>query len=353
MSDQTLPFSPDPNRGDPSRGNPSRGLAMLATALGPSIAAMLDASDTIEVLVNPDGRLWLEQVGKGRMATGHRLEASEIERVIRLVATMTGAEATREKPIVSAELPPIANGGGGVNERGGERFEGILPPVTRGPCFAIRKPATRIFTLDDYRVSGIVTVSQADALRAAIRSRANIIVAGGTGSGKTTLANALLHEVAMLGERVVILEDTRELQCAAEDVVALRTQSGSVSLSDLVRSTLRLRPDRIIVGEVRGPEALDLLKAWNTGHPGGIATLHANSARAALSRLEQLALEACTAPPTALIAEAVDLIVFIERGGPAGRRISDLFAPKLEASGAQDPAARGRNAYRSLRGALT
>jgi Flp pilus assembly CpaF family ATPase len=142
------------------------------------------------------------------------------------------------------------------------------------------------------------------------------MVAGGTGSGKTTLANALLHEIAQLGERVVILEDTRELQCAAEDVVALRTQPGSVSLSDLVRSTLRLRPDRIVVGEVRGPEALDLLKAWNTGHPGGIATLHANSAQAALSRLEQLTMEVCETPPRALIAEAIDLIVFVERGGP-------------------------------------
>ena len=165
------------------------------------------------------------------------------------------------------------------------------------------------------------------------------MVAGGTGSGKTTLANALLHEIAQLGERVVILEDTRELQCAAEDVVALRTQPGSISLSDLVRSTLRLRPDRIVVGEVRGPEALDLLKAWNTGHPGGIATLHANSAQAALSRLEQLTMEVCETPPRALIAEAIDLIVFVERGGPAGRRIPEILAPKGLPLQAPDPIA--------------
>jgi type IV secretion system protein VirB11 len=315
--------------------DPARGLAMLATALGSSVAAMLEAPDTIEVIANPDGRLWLEQLGKGRIATDHRLDAVEIERVIRLVATLTGTEATRDKPIVSAELPPR-----------GERFEGILPPVVRAPCFAIRKPASRIFALSEYVEAGVVTGKQASTLKAAIASRANIIVAGGTGSGKTTLANALLHEVANLNERVVILEDTRELQCAAEDVVALRTQPGSVSLSDLVRSTLRLRPDRIVVGEVRGAEALDLLKAWNTGHPGGIATLHANSARAALSRLEQLALEGCETPPTALIAEAIDLVAFIERGGPAGRRITEIYAPK--SSEAQNPNARGGLAHRSL-----
>lgn len=317
----------------------SRGLAMLRTALGPSVTAMLDAPDTIEVIANPDGRLWLECVGKGRIPTPHRLEASETERVIRLVATLTGGEASRITPIVSAELPPIANG------KGGERFEGVLPPVSRAPCFAIRKPASRVFTLSDYVRSGVMTADQAADLRSAVARRANIIVAGGTGSGKTTLANTLLDEIAHLGERVVILEDTRELQCTAEDVVALRTQPGAVTLSDLVRSTLRLRPDRIIVGEVRGSEALDLLKAWNTGHPGGIATLHANSAQAALARLEQLTMEVCETPPRALIAEAIDLIVFVERGGPAGRRIPEIYAPKAARLQRQDPAARGGDAH--------
>lgn len=308
----TPSLSPDLSRGHDA----SRGLAMLSTALGPALSAVLLAADTIEVIVNPDGRVWVERVGRGREAGGFRLEAGETERAIRLIATLTGAEVTREKPIVSAELPPR-----------GERFEGVLPPVSRGPCFAIRKPAVRIIRLDDYAEQGVVTTDQLHQLRSAIVTHANIIVAGGTGSGKTTLANALLAEIAGMDERVVILEDTRELQCAAEDVVALRTQPGSVTLSDLVRSTLRLRPDRIVVGEVRGPEALDLLKAWNTGHPGGIATLHANSARAALARLEQLAMEASTSPPTALIAEAINLVVYIERGGPAGRRISEIYAP--------------------------
>ncbi len=323
-----------------STSDPSRGLAMLATALGPSITTILAAADTIEVIVNPDGRVWAERVGRGREFAGFRLEPTETERAIRLIATLTGAEVTRDRPIVSAELPPR-----------GERFEGLLPPVVRAPCFAIRKPASQIISLDDYVASGVINDAQRLELKHAITGHANIIVAGGTGSGKTTLANALLAEIAALNERVVTLEDTRELQCAAEDVVALRTQPGSVTLSDLVRSTLRLRPDRIIVGEVRGPEALDLLKAWNTGHPGGIATLHANSARAALARLEQLAMEASTSPPTALIAEAVDLVVFIERGGPAGRRISEIYAPKLDRLGAREPAAPGFKAHRSPSGA--
>lgn len=318
--------------------DPARGLAMLATALGPSVSAILLAADTIEVIVNPDGRVWVERVGRGREAAGFSLEPTETERAIRLIATLTGAEVTRDKPIVSAELPPR-----------GERFEGVLPPVARAPCFAIRKPAGRIISLADYVATGVISEDQCAALCKAITTRANIIVAGGTGSGKTTLANALLAEIAALNERVVILEDTRELQCAAEDVVALRTQPGAVNLSDLVRSTLRLRPDRIIVGEVRGPEALDLLKAWNTGHPGGIATLHANSARAALARLEQLAMEASASPPTALIAEAVDLVVFIERGGPAGRRISEIYAPPK----VRETPARGQRAMNHAHGATT
>jgi type IV secretion system protein VirB11 len=168
-----------------------------------------------------------------------------------------------------------------------------------------------------------MTDAQAAALKKAVIDRKNILVAGGTSSGKTTLANALLAEVAQQDERVILIEDTRELQCTAPDCVALRTKAGVVSLADLVRSTLRLRPDRIIVGEVRGPEALDMLKAWNTGHPGGIATVHANSAESALYRLEQLIQEVVTTVPRRLIAEAIDTIVFISGRGIA-RRIETI-----------------------------
>jgi type IV secretion system protein TrbB len=173
-----------------------------------------------------------------------------------------------------------------------------------------------------------MTVPQAEALAIAVRERKNILVVGGTSSGKTTLVNALLAEIAELNERVVILEDTRELKCAAADCVALRTKLDVATLADLVRSTLRLRPDRIIVGEVRGAEALDMLKAWNTGHPGGIATVHANSAAAGLLRLEQLAQEAVVTVPRDLIVEAIDLVVFIDGRG-TNRHIETL----LEVSG--------------------
>lgn len=281
---------------------------MLGSALGPMIKAALGDPDVTEIMVNPDGRLWFDRHGEGRVMSQCVLATADIERVIRLVASHIGRDATALSPIVSAELPIS-----------GERFEGCLPPVTSAPCFSIRKPAGRIIGLEEYITSGSMPAHLADALREAIAGKANILIVGGTGSGKTTLANALLAEIAATGDRVVILEDTRELQCAAEDVVQMRTQPGAASLSDLVRSTLRLRPDRIIIGEVRGGEALDMLKAWNTGHPGGIATLHANSALAGLYRLEQLIGEASATIPHDLIAQAIDCVVFIARRGGARR----------------------------------
>ncbi len=295
---------------------------MLRTALGHRIAAALADPVVIEIMVNPDGALRLDRLGEGIVDTGHRLDPATIERIIRLVASHVRMEAHEHNPIVSAELPPHAEG------LAGERFEGLLPPVSRAPCFAIRKPAAKVFVLEEYVSERIVTPIQAEILRKAIRERRNLLIAGGTSSGKTTLANALLAEIADLEERVVLIEDTRELQCAAPDCVALRTKPGIVSLSDLVRSTLRLRPDRIIVGEVRGPEALDLLKAWNTGHPGGIATVHANSAHAALYRLEQLIQEAIAIPPRRLIVEAIDMVVFI-----AGRGLSRQVQTIAEVKG--------------------
>lgn len=294
---------------------------MLRTAMGETLAAALADSAVFEILVNPDGTIRFDCAGKGRVLADVAMAPADAERVIRLVASHVRSEIDPDCPIVSAELPL------GQDGSGGERFEGLLPPVSRGPCFSIRKPASRVFTLADYVVAGVITDAQAIVLRRAILHRQNILVVGGTSSGKTTLTNALLAEVAEQDERVVLIEDTRELRCAASDVVELRTRQGHVTMADLVRSTLRLRPDRIIVGEVRGAEALDLLKAWNTGHPGGIATLHANSARGALYRLEQLIQEAVTHIPRALIAEAVNLIVFI-RGANAftgqSRHVADI-----------------------------
>ncbi|TIX29363.1 MAG: P-type conjugative transfer ATPase TrbB [Mesorhizobium sp.] len=285
---------------------------MLRTALGPAVIKFLDDPKIVEVMLNPDGRLWIDRLAEGLADTGEQLSAADGERIIRLVAHHVGAEVHAGAPRVSAELPGT-----------GERFEGLLPPVVTAPAFAIRKPAVAVFTLDDYVAAGIMSAAQAGALRQAVLERKNILVAGGTSTGKTTLTNALLAEVARTGDRVVLIEDTRELQCAAPNLVALRTKDGIVSLSDLVRSSLRLRPDRIPIGEVRGAEALDLLKAWSTGHPGGIGTIHAGTAVGALRRLEQLIQEAVVTVPRVLIAETIDVIALLSGRGSA-RRLTEL-----------------------------
>jgi P-type conjugative transfer ATPase TrbB len=248
----------------------------------------------------------------GLLNTGRYLAAADGERIIRLVAHHVGGEVHRANPRVSAELPET-----------GERFEGLLPPVVTAPTFAIRKPAVAVFTLDDYVASGVMQPSHAKALRRAVAEHQNILVAGGTSTGKTTLTNALLAEVAKTSDRVVLIEDTRELQCSAQNLVALRTKDGVASLSDLVRSSLRLRPDRILIGEVRGAEALGLLKAWGTGHPGGIGTIHAGSALGALRRLEQLIQEAVLTVPRALIAETINVVAVLSGRG-ADRRLAEL-----------------------------
>lgn len=289
-----------------------RSIRMLRTAMGPMIAQAIEDPDVVEIMLNPDGSLWIDRLSTGRAPMGVKLSAADGERIIRLVAAHVRAEVHAGKPLLTAELPET-----------GERFEGALPPVAPGPAFALRKRAVGVIRLDDYVADGVLVASQAAFLRHAVRDRLNILIAGGTSTGKTTLANALLAEIATTGDRVIILEDTVELQCAARDHVPLRTRAGVVSMAELVRSTLRLRPDRVIVGEVRGGEALDLLKAWGTGHPGGIATVHAGSAEGALLRLEQLVLEVAVTPPRALIAEAVNLIVYIAGRGRA-RRIQDI-----------------------------
>ncbi|SMF84164.1 type IV secretion system protein VirB11 [Tistlia consotensis] len=291
-----------------------RGARMLRTALGPAIAGWLEDPAIVEVMLNPDGRLWLDRLSSGLADTGVDLSAADGERIIRLVAHHVGAEVHPEQPRVSAELPET-----------GERFEGLLPPVVAAPAFAIRKPAVAVFRLEDYVAGGIMTSEAAGLLSLAVAERRNVLVAGGTSTGKTTLVNALLAEVARTGDRIVLIEDTRELQCAAPNLVALRTKDGVASLSDLVRSSLRLRPDRIPIGEVRGAEALDLLKAWGTGHPGGIGTIHAGTALGALRRLEQLVQEAVVTVPRALIAETIDVIAVLSGRG-AERRLSELAA---------------------------
>jgi type IV secretion system protein TrbB len=285
---------------------------MLRTALGCAINQYLDDASIVEVMLNPDGRLWIDRLGTGLEDSGECVSASDGERIVRLIAHHVGVEVHPGAPRVSAELPVT-----------GERFEGLLPPVVAAPSFAIRKPASAVFTLSDYVEAGVITPAQALVLRMSVEDRSNILVAGGTSTGKTTLVNALLAEIAKTSDRVVLIEDTRELQCQASNLVALRTKDGAASLSDLVRSALRLRPDRIPIGEVRGPEALDLLKAWGTGHPGGIGTIHAGTAIGVLRRLEQLIQEAVVTVPRALIAETINVIAVLSGRGHQ-RRLTEL-----------------------------
>jgi type IV secretion system protein VirB11 len=285
----------------------------LHDALGAVITTALVEPLVVEIMLNPDGRLFIERLGEG-MALAGEMAPHDAEMVIGRVAHALKTEVDQDHPIISGELPI-----------GGHRFEGILPPVAARPMFTIRKRASMLIRLSQYIADEIMTAEQAAIIRNAIELRKNIVVAGGTGTGKTTLTNAILGALVEVapGHRLVILEDTAEIQCVADNYVTLHT-TDMVDMNRLLKSTMRLRPDRILVGEVRDGAALALLKAWNTGHPGGVATVHANSATAALKRLEQLVAEVSSQPMPDVIGEAVDLIVSIERT-PTGRKVRELL----------------------------
>ncbi|NLS07298.1 P-type conjugative transfer ATPase TrbB [Rhizobium sp. P32RR-XVIII] len=291
----------------------SRLVRKLQDALGERLCIALEDPTVVEIMLNPDGKLFMERLGHG-VAPAGEMQATAAETVIGSVAHALQSEADGERPIISGELPI-----------GGHRFEGLLPPVVNSPTFTIRRRASRLIPLDDYVTAKIMTEAQASTIRSAITNRLNIVIAGGTGSGKTTLANAVIAEIVSAApeDRMVILEDTSEIQCAAENAVCLHT-SDAVDMARLLKSTMRLRPDRIIVGEVRDGAALTLLKAWNTGHPGGVTTIHSNSAMSGLRRLEQLTSEASQQPMQAVIGEAVDLVISIERAG-RGRRVREVL----------------------------
>lgn len=281
----------------------------ITRELGREVMTALQDDTVIEVMLNTDGRLWCDRLGEGMSCIGEMSMPNALA-LLGTIADGLGTVITKQSPILEGELP-----------LDGSRFEGLIPPVVARPTFTIRKKALLIYTLDDYVQQGIMNAKQKAQIQEAITARRNILVVGGTGSGKTTLTNAIIAEMVALTpeDRLVIMEDTAEIQCKADNAVILRT-SIDISMQQLLRATMRLRPDRIIVGEVRGAEALALLKSWNTGHPGGIATLHANSADSGLVRLEQLIAESgIHADMKALIDEAVDLVIFIEKQG--GKRV--------------------------------
>lgn len=308
----------------------------LRRELGPQVCEWLVDPTVAEIMLNPDGSLWVEFLGGGmeRMGTMPKAQA---ESLMGTVASSLRRNITAENPILECELP-----------LDGSRFEAMVPPVVEGPTFTIRRKAVKVFTLDNYVESGIMTQAQCDVIKKAVCLRKNILVVGGTGTGKTTLTNAIIAYITEVHphHRIIIIEDTRELQSNSPNVVPLRAVE-HVTQNDLLKATMRLRPDRILVGECRDGSALALLKAWNTGHPGGVATIHSNvengedadgwitwdaanesidnSATAGLIRMEQLVAEATQSPMQALIGEAVDLIVSIEKTATS-RRINDVIA---------------------------
>jgi len=298
----------------------------LLRELGPNIREALADPLVIEVVLNPDGKLWVERLGEEMQVVG-AMASSNAESLMATIASSLSTTITRERPVLEGELPTD-----------GSRFEGMIPPVVVQPSFAIRKKASRVFSLAEYVRKGIMTEAQRLGIVEAVKSRRNILVVGGTGTGKTTLLNAIILVISEVSpeHRVVIIEDTVELQCSSKNVVQLRT-SDTVTMQGLLRVTMRLRPDRILVGEVRGAEALALLKAWNTGHPGGLATVHANDASSGLLRIKQLieeGLQGGKADPE-VIAEAVGLVVVIQKTSVApGRRVSEMVRVEGYESGA-------------------
>lgn len=292
-----------------------RVLDKLKKELGATVRGALEDPEVVDVILNPDGKLWVNRLGKGKTFTGEVMLPHMALSMLGTVATLLQTEINRENPILQGELPID-----------GSRIEGVIPPITAAPVFAIRKKAAAVFPLSAYVDQGRMTEEQKEIIQKAIRERKNVLICGGTGSGKTTLGNAILRELAEQcpSERAVILEDTVELQCALEDKTELRTW-GKIKLTTLLHATLRLLPDRIIVGEIRGAEVLDLLKSWNTGHPGGFATVHANDALSALTRLELLMIEADVPPNPRLIAEAVDIVVFFTKAARIGPKLQEII----------------------------
>jgi len=309
----------------------------LRRELGEQVLQLLSGQLTEDILLNPDGSLWVKQMGQGFSRIGE-MPAAQAASALGTIAAWRGTVLNHEHPILETELPID-----------GSRFEGIVSPVVRRPVFAIRLRPRKIFSLNDYEADGILTDSNdplnrlrrrddfldgvrglkhADVIRAAVRARKNILVVGSTGSGKTTLVNGILDSLAELTphDRVISIEDTTELQCPVKNYLDLRAV-GKVTMLECLRACMRLKPTRIVVGEVRGAEAHTLLKAWNTGHPGGAATVHANDALSGLIRLESLVAEATSAPQQTLIAEAVDVVVFVdeESSVKAGRKVREVL----------------------------
>ena len=277
-------------------------LSSISINLGSHVIEALQDPEVIEIMLNPDGRLWIEKFGSP-MTQIATVTPQQADLALTLIASAMNVTATRDNPIIEGELP-----------LDGSRFEGLIPPVVAAPSFTIRKKASKIFTFDDYLTAGNLNEEGKTLLECAVAEHRNILVVGGTGSGKTTFVNAVVEAVARITpeDRLVIIEDTSELQSSSPNRVDLHT-TDFVDMQRLLKATMRLRPDRIIVGEVRDASALALVKAWNTGHEGGLATVHANSAREGLTRIEQLIAEGRYTPIKEVLADAIHIVVFMKK----------------------------------------
>lgn len=295
-----------------------RDLENLRFNCGELINSALDDPEVIEIMLNPDGNLWVERYGQDQELIG-TVPRDQAILILSLVASALNTVVSYQTPIVEGEFP-----------LDGSRFEGAYPPVVApGPSFSLRKKASKIFTLDEYIENKIITPKCKDIIEQAVIERKNIVVVGGTSSGKTTFVNAIIDGIARLTpeHRLLILEDTAELQSKSRNVVFFRTSSvpgHEVTMSDLAKVCMRYAPTRILVGEVRDAAALAFLKLWNTGHPGGIGTFHADSADEALDRLQELIEEAGFGAKQSLIGRAVDLIVYMEKTKSNKRQLSRI-----------------------------
>jgi pilus assembly protein CpaF len=275
-----------------------------------------------EVMVNGAANIYVEREGKIVRTPSAFLDDKHVLRIIDRIVSLVGRRIDESSPLVDARLPD------------GSRVNAIIPPLSlNGPSLTIRKFARDPFTIDDLVAMGTLSPKAGVLLTAAVQGKLNVLISGGTGTGKTTLLNALSAYVPN-DERVVTIEDAAELQLQQEHVVRLESRppntegSGEITIRDLVRNALRMRPDRIIVGEVRGPETLDMLQAMNTGHDGSLTTIHANSPRDALARLEMLVLMAGVDLPLRAIREqiagAFDVLIHLTRLVDGSRRISHV-----------------------------